>query len=100
MYAHHMYNNVVWIEFDPVKNRLNRAKHQLDLADAEPVFRDPYALTITDSDYGEARTVSIGADNFGRVLVVVYTWRGEATIRIISARFANAREREVYEAHR
>ena len=39
-----------------------------------------------------------GADGFGRLLVVVYTWRGEGTIRIISARHANAREREYYEA--
>ena len=93
-----MYNRLVWIEFDPAKNRLNRAKHQLDLTDAEPVLRDPHALTVEDSTHDEARWVTIGADGFGNVLVVVYTWRGEATIRIISARHANARERECYEA--
>jgi uncharacterized DUF497 family protein len=35
----------------------------------------------------------------GRLLVVVYTWRGE-NIRIISARPAEAHEREQYEAER
>jgi uncharacterized DUF497 family protein len=93
-----MYNRTVWIEFDPAKNRLNRAKHQLDLADAEPVFRDPRAITVEDKTCEEARWVTVGADGFGRALVVVYTWRGEGTIRIISARYANAREREDYEA--
>ncbi len=42
-------------------------------------------------------TVGVGAA--GRVLVVVYTWRGE-NIRIISARPAEANEREQYEAER
>ena len=93
-----MHNRMVWIEFDPAKNRLNRAKHQLDLADAEPVLRDPRAITVEDSTHDEARWVTLGADGFGRLLVVAYTWRGEGTIRIISARHANAREREHYEA--
>lgn len=32
-----------------------------------------------------------------RLLVVVYTWREENTIRIISARKALAKERSIYE---
>jgi uncharacterized protein (DUF4415 family) len=36
---------------------------------------------------GERRYVTIGMDAFGRILVVVYTWR-EENIRIISARKA------------
>jgi uncharacterized protein len=35
-------------------------------------------------------------DPFDRLLVVVYTWRGER-IRLISARRATARERRQYE---
>jgi uncharacterized protein len=38
----------------------------------------------------------MGADGFGRLLVVVYTWRGK-TIRLISARAATIRERREYE---
>jgi uncharacterized DUF497 family protein len=36
-------------------------------------------------------------DAFGRVLVVVYVYREPATIRIISARKADASERKQYE---
>lgn len=36
---------------------------------------------------------------WGRLLVVVYTWRGE-NVRIIFARPAEAHEREEYEAER
>ena len=41
--------------------------------------------------------VTIGRGTMGRLLVVVCTWRGE-NIRIISARPAEADEREQYEA--
>jgi uncharacterized DUF497 family protein len=44
----------------------------------------------------EQRFVSIGMDVIGRVLVVVYTYRGE-DIRLISAHSATKRERERYE---
>lgn len=40
-----------------------------------------------------------GMDCLGRVLVVVYTWRGD-TIRVISARPATPRERQQYEEQR
>ncbi|HEY9874138.1 MAG TPA: BrnT family toxin [Candidatus Obscuribacterales bacterium] len=40
--------------------------------------------------------VTIGIDAFGRVLVVVYTLRGDE-IRLISARKATRREQQQYE---
>ncbi len=36
-----------------------------------------------------------GMDAFGRVLVVVYTWRGD-NVRLISARKATEKERKQY----
>jgi len=57
---------------------------------------DDLALTIPDERFDEERFVTIGLDGFDRVLVVVYTLRGEA-IRIISARKASRRERQQYE---
>jgi uncharacterized DUF497 family protein len=52
------------------------------------VLFDPNALTREDLDVkNEQRFVSIGMDAIGRVLVVVYTYRGE-DIRLISARSA------------
>jgi hypothetical protein len=56
------------------------------------------ALTRKDRDAeGEQRFVSIGMDATGRLLVVVFTCRGEE-ICLISARPATARERECYES--
>jgi len=61
------------------------------------VLFDPNALTQEDLDVkNEQRFVSIGVDAIGRVLVIVYTYRGE-DIRLISARSATKRERERYE---
>jgi hypothetical protein len=71
------------------------------MPEAIPVFDDPYAITITDreSDPNEQRFVTLGMGAAGRLLVVVYAWRGE-NIRIISVRPAEAHEREEYEAER
>jgi len=61
------------------------------------VFEDPLAATIIDdeSDPSEQRFVTLGADAAGRILVVVYAWRGD-DIRLISARRATPREEKVY----
>ena len=71
------------------------------MPEAIPVFDDPYGITITDdvSDPSEQRFVTVGMGAAGRLLVVVYAWRGE-NIRIISARPAEPHEREEYEAER
>ncbi len=84
-------------EWDPKKAAANRLKHGVDFADAVAVFFDEIALTREDlSSLEEARFLSLGMDTLGRLLVVVYTWRG-AKIRLISARMATARERRQYE---
>jgi uncharacterized DUF497 family protein len=69
------------------------------MPEAIPVFTDPYSTTITDeeSDPNEQRFITLGIGAAGRLLVVVYTWRGE-NMRIISVRAADAHEREEYEA--
>jgi uncharacterized protein len=83
-------------EWDPDKAAANLGRHDVDFADAVGVFEDEYALRREDPDaQGEPRFVIIGMDFLGRVLVVVYTYRGERT-RLISARRATRREREHY----
>lgn len=57
---------------------------------------DEAALTIDDPDPDEPRCVTTGMDALACVLVVVWTWRGEASIRLISARRATTRERNDY----
>jgi hypothetical protein len=84
-------------EWDAAKAASNLRKHGVDFADAVGVFHDPYALSRPDDAPDEERFVGIGSDFLGRILVVVYTYRG-ADIRIISARTATRSERSTYEA--
>lgn len=84
-------------EWDAEKRRRNFQKHRVEFADAVTAFDDDHAITVPDEESaGEARFVTLAADAEGRVLVVVYTWRGE-TLRLISARKATMRERKQYE---
>ena len=85
------------IEFDPAKSNANVRKHGVDLADVEGVFYDTDAITIEDSDHDEQRFVTLGMDCLGRLLVVCYTYQGETTIRVVSARKAEPREHKTYE---
>lgn len=97
-----MYSEGVGFEWDEAgKAGINFRKHGVRMPEAIPVFDGPYAITIPDdeSDPNERRFVTLGIGAMGRLLVVVYTWRGE-NIRIISARPAEAHEREQYEAER
>ena len=83
--------------WDPGKARLNVRKHGISFADAVASLEDEGALTMRDpfSDE-EERWVTMGLDALGRVVVVVYTWRGES-VRLISARKATPREHRRYE---
>ena len=85
-------------EFDPTKARSNLRKHGVSFAHAEQTLRDPMALTMEDPDaQGEQRSVTLGMDALGRLLVVVHTQRGERT-RLISARKASRGEADTYHA--
>lgn len=93
-----MHNEPVDIEFDPDKARANLQKHKVSFAHAEQALRDPTAVTIEDPDAeGEQRFVTLGMDALGRVLVVIYTPRGDR-LRLISARKASRGEMEQYGA--
>ncbi|MFO7687711.1 MAG: BrnT family toxin [Desulfobacterales bacterium] len=83
-------------EWDKSKDKENQSKHGIPFADTFGVFEDPNAATIEDFRSGEQRYVTIGMDAFGRILVVVYSSRGE-NIRIISARKAVRYEVKQYE---
>ena len=83
-------------EWDKAKAKFNESRHGIAFADTFAVFEDPNALTLDQVVRGEDRYVTIGMDGFGRILVVVYTWRDE-NIRIISARKAVPSEVKQYE---
>lgn len=85
-------------EWDEDKAASNLQKHRIDFADAVGVFDDPLALAMPDDDTSEERFIALGLDMLGRLLVVIYTFRGEK-IRIISARRATPAERRTYEGN-
>lgn len=82
-------------EWDARKAQANLLKHGIDFADAATVFEDASARTALEAHPREIRFVTMGMDALARVLVVVYTWRGDY-VRIISARKATPRERREY----
>jgi uncharacterized DUF497 family protein len=86
--------NYVW---DPKKAKSNFKRHGVHFADAAGVFEDEQLLWREDvGEYGEDRFVAVGMDYLGRVLTVVFTYRGD-DIRLISARKATKTERAQYE---
>ncbi len=91
------YNHLMKLEWDSFKAASNLQKHNVDFAYATAVLDDKLAITIRERASGEERFVTLGLDAFGRLLVVVYTWRGD-NIRIISARMATPHERHQYES--
>lgn len=83
-------------QWDYKKAATNLEKHGIDFADAVSVFSDDLSITICDDRFDEERFITIGMDAFGRVLVVVYTCRGNE-MRLISARRATRSELTQYE---
>jgi uncharacterized protein len=83
-------------QWDRKKAIANLNKHGIDFADAVLVFSDELAITLVDERFEDERFITIGMDALGRVLVVVYMWRGNE-IRLISARKATGHERTQYE---
>ena len=85
------------LEWNADKAALNQKKHGVSFEDAELVFYDTGRIEIYDGreDYGEDRWTTIGLA-YSSVLYVVYTVRHEETIRLISARKANANEKKQY----
>jgi len=58
--------------FDPKKDAANLKKHGVSLAEGDGVLSDPLAVTLEDkSAEGEQRFVTLGANTFGSLMVVV-----------------------------
>jgi uncharacterized protein len=86
-------------QWDPEKAASNLRKHGISFEEAKQVFNDPLFLVFADLDHSfeERRFVMMGELQDGRLLIVSYTDRNEAT-RIISARPATRKERKTYES--
>jgi hypothetical protein len=83
--------------WDEIKAEYNRKTHKVSFDEAAAIFHDPFSITMPDPDHSvkEERYIDIGCSSDGRLLLVVYTERGN-DIRIISCRRATTAEKKVY----
>lgn len=85
------------VGFDAAKDATNVRKHGVSLTEGDGVLNDPLALTVEDvAAVGEQRFVTIGANVFGQLRVVVHTHRS-GDERIISVRKPTSKEVRDYE---
>lgn len=85
-------------EWDPEKDRQNRAKHGISFEEAAAIFDGPVLTAEDEGDYGEVRERTYGLLRGVVVVCVVHTSRDDR-IRIISARKATPAERTLFNAH-
>lgn len=83
------------ITFDPAKRDLTLKFRGLDFARADEVFAGRTATVVDDRrDDSEIRFITAGHLD-GRLVVMVWTQRGEAR-RVISMRHCHAKEEEIW----
>lgn len=89
-------NRFVWSK---EKAEINKKKHHLSFEQAATVFADPMAIELYDekNSMDEERMNIIGITQLGIVACVTKTDR-DNLIRIISARKATTKEKELYNA--
>jgi uncharacterized DUF497 family protein len=82
-------------QWDPKKDAINLRKHDLAFEDVVGVFDGPYLELPDERQYEREQRWIVSGEARGRVVIVVYTWRGNGR-RIISARKATKAEQEEY----
>jgi uncharacterized protein len=85
-------------EWDANKNASNLAKHGIAFEEAATIFEGPVFTLADEGSPDEVRERSYGLIDGITVICVIHTDRGEAT-RIISARKATRRERQLFNAY-
>jgi uncharacterized DUF497 family protein len=87
-------------DWDLIKAKSNLWKHGVSFEEASTPLQDPLSRTDLDPDHSneEQRFITFGMSARRRLLVVSYTERGKV-LRLISARLATGREREIYEEY-
>jgi uncharacterized protein len=82
-------------EWDEDKRQANVAKHGIDFLRARRVFDGRARLDVA-SPRGSEDRIATTARLDGRFVTVVWVWRGEHRVRIISARRARGAEEGAY----
>jgi uncharacterized protein len=74
----------------------NLRKHGIDFLDAKEIWQgEVLEVPSEQQEHGEQRHIAYGMLE-GRIIAVVFTWRGQAR-RLISARRARRHERQDYQ---
>ena len=89
-------NEDISFEWDENKRNATLEKHGLDFIDAVKIFKGD-VLTARSPHEDEDRWIAIGLLE-GTLIAVIYTLRG-GIYRIITARRARKKERDLYDAH-
>ena len=85
------------VEWDSDKADSNLKKHGVSFEEAATALLDPLALAQEDAvAKDEPRWVLIGMSAQMRLLTVVYTFRRQDRVRLISARKATRKEAKQY----
>jgi uncharacterized DUF497 family protein len=83
-------------EWDEAKANINLEKHGVSFLTAAAIFLNEIVERVDDrEDYGELRFIALGRVD-AEIYRVVFTWRGEAVIGIVSAQRASKHEQEIY----
>ena len=92
----------LYFEWDQSKNASNQKKHGISFEEAKTVFSDDFARLIADPDHSkeEERFILLGESIESNLLIVCHCVREEESVRIISARKADKKERRTYENFR
>jgi uncharacterized DUF497 family protein len=88
-----LFERIRAVEWNEEKAAVNRRKHGIDFEDAIEIFYGVSLVRRSDRNK-EERWLAIG-ETEGRVVTIVFTWRGD-TLRIISARRARKNEKRAY----
>ena len=99
-----LYNYIVVMgeihfRWDSSKNEANKKKHGMSFEEAQTVFFDESAMEFFDTEHSdeEDRFLLLGQSFSLRTLLVCHCYREqESIIRIISARKAMTKERNIY----
>jgi len=90
--------NFVGFQWDRGNIDKNLIKHNVENWECEQIFFNRPLLVLDDPKHSisEKRWAAFGRTDAGRLLVVVFTRRGNL-LRVISARDMNKKERKFYE---
>ncbi len=83
-------------EWDQAKAKSNLEKHGVSFLTAAAIFQNERLERVDDrEDYGEVRWIALGRADI-EVYRVIYTWRAENLVRIVSAQRASKDEEKIY----